>query len=333
MFTPRPSDYCNLPHEEKPRLLVVIDTEEEFNWNGDFSRDQTSVQAMRGIGRVQGLFDEYGIIPVYVIDFPVASQPEGYQPLAEIHADSRCLIGSHLHPWVNPPYEEIINRHNSFAGNLPMTLEKTKLLVLTECIEEHFGKRPTIYKAGRYGIGPHTESILEELGYEVDLSVCPQMDYSAEHGPDYSAHTAWPFWFGKNKQLLEIPLTVGYTGFLKHFGPVFHPATTNRASTLFRVPGILARLNILNKSWLSPEGYTTTEHLHLTRTLYDAGLRVFSMAFHSPSVEPGHTPYVQSKPDLDEFLGRLRRFFDFFFGELQGVASTPFTLRQELLNT
>jgi len=310
---------------------VVIDTEEEFDWSQEFAREHTSVQAMQWINRVQVIFDEYGIVPVYVIDFPVASQPNGYKPLAEIHNDQRCIIGSHLHPWVNPPFEEVVNRRNSFAGNLPMTLEKTKLLVLTECIEEHFGRRPTIYKAGRYGVGPNTTAILEELGYEIDLSVCPHMDYAHEEGPDYSAHTSWPFRFGKDKRLLEIPLTVGYTGLFRHLGPAIHPVVTNSLFTSLRIPGVLAHLNLLNKSWLSPEGYTTTEHQQLVRTLYHGGLRVFSMAFHSPSVEPGHTPYVRSQADLDEFLGKIRCFFDFFFGELQGVASTPFRLKQELL--
>lgn len=332
MFTVAQSDYCNIPLYEKPRLLVVIDTEEEFNWDRDFARENTSVQSMKWIGRVQAIFDEYGITPVYVVDFPVASQADGYKPLAEIHEDRRCVIGAHLHPWVNPPYEETVNRTNSFAGNLSMTLEKTKLLALTECIEEHFGRRPTIYKAGRYGVGPNTTTILEELGYEIDLSVCPHMDYSAEKGPDYSANSSWPFWFGKGKQLLELPLTVGYTGWLRHLGPALHPLATNSFFTALRLPGILARLNVLNKSWLSPEGYSTTEHQQLAQTLYNAGLRVFSFAFHSPSVEPGHTPYVQSKADLDDFLGRLRQFFDFFFGELQGVPSTPLQLKQELLN-
>jgi len=214
-----------------------------------------------------------------------------------------------------------------------MTLEKTKLLILTECIEAHFGRRPTIYKAGRYGVGPNTTTILEELGYEIDLSVCPHMNYASEDGPDYSANTSWPFWFGKEKQLLELPLTVGFTGWLRHLGPVLHPVATTPLLTSLRIPGILARLNILNKSWLSPEGYSSTEHQQVTRTLYNAGLRVFSMAFHSPSVEPGHTPYVRSKGDLDDFLGSLRRFFDFFFGEMQGVASTPLILKQELLKT
>ena len=51
--------------------------------------------------------------------------------------------------------------------------------------------------------------------------------------------------------------------------------------------GVLARLGLLNKVWLSPEGYLTSEHIKLVRTLHHDGARIFSFAFHSPSVEPG----------------------------------------------
>ena len=208
MVNPQPSDYCRISPEERARLIVVIDTEEEFDWSRDFSRDNISVRSMQWIGRIQDIFDEYGITPVYVIDYPVASQPDGYQPLVEIQASGRCLVGAHLHPWVNPPFEEPVNRFNSFAGNLSPTLEKAKLQVLSDCIRENFKIRPNVYKAGRYRIGLHTAEILEDLEYEVDRSVCPYMDYSSEDGPDYTSSTAWSFLFGRKRRLLELPLTV-----------------------------------------------------------------------------------------------------------------------------
>jgi hypothetical protein len=58
-------------------------------------------------------------------------------------------------------------------------------------------------------------------------------------------------------------------------------------------------------------------------------VRVFSFAFHSPSVEPGHTPYVTSQKDLDNFLRRCEQFFDFFFGKLGGCPTTPIELKHE----
>ena len=197
MLNPQPQSYCHIDAAWPAQLVVVIDTEEEFDWASDFSRSNTDVGAMRWIHRVQDIFDAYHIIPVYVVDYPVASQPTGYRPLQELHASGRALIGAHLHPWVNPPYTEPVNRRNSFPGNLPLALEAAKLQALSDCIGEHFGSRPVIYKAGRYGVGPHTAAILEEQGYEVDVSLCPHMDYAAEGGPEFSAQhylalLVWP---------------------------------------------------------------------------------------------------------------------------------------------
>ncbi len=328
MIYPGEADYCGLPESSPPRLIVVIDTEEEFDWSTEFSRSNVSVKSMRSIGRVQRIFDRYHITPVYVVDYPVVADPDGYRPLQEIHADGRCLIGAHLHPWVNPPLEEAVSRRNSFPGNLPKELEASKLRVLSERIGDRFGVKPTIYKAGRYGVGPHTADTLMEQGFEVDLSVCPFMDYSQEGGPNFMGNSCRPYWISRDR-LLELPLTVGFAGLLRRWGRVLHQAASAPIIRTFRGIGILARLGLLNKVWLSPEGYEAAEHRQLTRALYSDGLRIFSFAFHSPSVEAGHTPYVRSKADLDTFLSRCEAFFDFFFGALDGRPGTPLELKRE----
>jgi hypothetical protein len=330
MLNPQPQLYCRSDPADKARLVVVIDTEEEFDWSSPFSRSNTSVQAMRWIHRAQDIFDAYHITPVYVIDYAVASQAEGYRPLQEIQASGRALIGAHLHPWVNPPFTEPVNHRNSFPGNLPRAVESAKLQVLGDCIGEHFGSRPVIYKAGRYGVGPNTASILEEQGYEVDVSLCPHMDYSAEAGPNFTRSTVWPYWFGTQRALLELPLTIGFTGLLRHWGTALHGLASQTPLNRLHAVGVLARLGLLNKVWLSPEGYLTAEHITLVRTLHRAGVRIFSFAFHSPSVEPGHTPYVRSQHDLETFLACCRRFFEFFMGELGGQPSTPLELKEQL---
>lgn len=329
MLHPSPEDYCNLPCSSPPHLVVVIDTEEEFDWSRGYSRSNTAVTAMRHIGRAQTLFDEYKIKPVYVIDYPVASQEEGYRPLQDIHADGRCVIGAHLHPWVNPPFDEPLLKRNSFPGNLPRALEAKKLQVLGERIGERFGHAPVLYKAGRYGIGPHTASILEEQGYQIDLSVCPCMDYSGEGGPDFTSYSAWPYWFGRG--LLELPLTVGYTGRFRRWGKMCRHLLTSERSIRWRIPGALARLNLLEKVWLSPEGYVSSELISLLRALMSDGLRVFTFAFHSPSLAPGHTPYVRSRRDVEEFLTRCRSLFDFFMGECGGRPTTPMEVKSMLV--
>jgi hypothetical protein len=202
--------------------------------------------------------------------------------------------------------------------------------MLSDAIAERFGSRPTVYKAGRYGVGPHTAAILEEQGFEIDMSVCPYMNYSIEGGPDFTDMSAWPYWFGR-RPLLELPLTVGFTGAFRIGGAKFYDAATTSLMRRLHAPGILARLGLFNKVWLSPEGYLFSETTHLVRTLIADQLRVFSFAFHSPSLACGNTPYVRSQRDLDDFLAHCRRFFDFFFGELGGVSSTPAAVRNDLI--
>jgi hypothetical protein len=326
LLKPYPEDICRVAPTERPRLVVVIDTEEEFDWHTGFSRENTAVRTVRQIHLVQDLLDEFHVTPVYVVDYPVASQPDGYRPLQKIHCDNRCLIGAHLHPWVNPPFQEPITRRMSYPGNLPPELEAEKLRLLGDEIEQQFGNRPVIYKAGRYGIGPATAATLEEQGYEIDLSVCPCVDYSSEGGPDFSDHTAHPYWFGDRRRLLELPLTVGFTGLLQRQSSGLHRIASHPSLALLHPVGVLARLNLARRVWLSPESHSATDQIRLIRILHADGLRFFSLAFHSSSLEPGHTPFVRTQRDLDGLLDRCRQFLDFFFGEFGGCASTPLEL-------
>lgn len=328
-----------LPPNLPPTLVLVIDTEEEFDWAGDFHRDATSVVAMRSAGRAQRVFDERGVAATWVVDYPVASQPAGYEPLLEPASSGRALIGAHLHPWVSPPFVETVDRRSSFAGNLPADLEREKLARLTERIEATFGRRPRVYKAGRYGFGPNTASILADLGYEVDLSSCPAFDFRAEAGPDYSRLGPEPFWIDADDgsdgtrgraRLLELPATGAFLGWLRPWGPRLLPLVEGGLWRTLRVPAVLSRLGALDRLHLSPEGYGRSDLRRLTRSLLSRGVRVVTLAFHSPSLEPGHTPYVRNEADLARFLDDLRSYLDFFLGDLGGRVSDPLELRRQL---
>jgi len=114
-------------------------------------------------------------------------------------------------------------------------------------------------------------------------------------------------------------------------GRPLHMMASARALQPLRAVGVLSKLGITNRVMLSPEGNTLDEMKALARTLYDRGLRTFSLTFHSPSVEPGHTPYVRTDADLREFLARLDGFCEFFFRELGGVPGRPQEFRASVL--
>jgi hypothetical protein len=314
---------------QRPTLLVVVDTEEEFDWNAPFSREATTVTAMRHIDRTQRLCDAAGLVPTYVIDYPVATQPEGFETISAWAQEGRCEIGAHLHPWVTPPYDEVVTGANSFTCNLAPALQRAKMRELCDAIRSNTECSPEVFKAGRYGIGPDALASFEELRLHVDASVNPRMNFTQAGGPDFTAIDSRPFWIDQARQMLEVPCTHGFTGWARGQGPWLRGLAESFSG--LRAPGILSRLGALDRVMLSPEGNTLDEMIALTRTLLADGLRVFSLTFHSPSVAPGHTPYVRSAADLTTFLARIERYFEFFFGELEGLPSTPERFRRDLL--
>ena len=323
-------ELIELPQATRPILAVVVHTEEEFDWAKPYDRHATGVTHMRRIDRAQEIFDSHGIVPNYVIDYPIASQDAAIGPLKSFADSGRAVIGAHLHPWVSPPYVEEVNVRNSYPCNLPRALEAEKLQRLTEQIERSFGRRPVTYLAGRYGFGAHTASILEELGYQVDISPAVPIDFSADGGPDYSGYSSHPYWFGERRKLLGLPGTGGYVGWLRGGGTALYRAATRHAMRRVGVAGACARLRLMERIRLSPEDYSEPEMRRLTRALLGDGIRVFVFSFHSPSVIPGGTPYVRSEADLERFLDKCRRYFAFFMKELGGVAMTPLEIRDTL---
>lgn len=306
-----------------PSLFVIVDTEEEFDWGAPLSRDSTGVTAMRHIDRLQRVFSERGIRPTYVVDFPVASQADGFGPLKAFADDSQARIGAHLHPWVNPPFRESVTPQNSFGCSLDAVLEAEKIGILRTAIAESFGRVPAVYKAGRYGFGPSTAAALETFGFSVDVSINPRMNYTSEGGPSFEDADTAPFFFGVRRKLLELPCSTDYTGTAGRFAPRLHRAISRPSLEATRIVGLLARLGVVNRIMLSPEGSTLDEMKALTTSLLRRGVRTFSLTMHSPSVEPGCTPYVSSQAQLGQFLDRVAAYCDFFLGELSGTPSTP----------
>ena len=322
-----------IPSSQRPVLVVVVDTEEEFDWNATFSRSATSVSALREIHRFQEVCDPFGIRPTYVVTYPVATQHEGVEPLKRFHSEGRAEIGVHLHPWVSPPFVETLCSHNSYPGNLDPELESEKLRVLTEAVARAFGTRPAVYKAGRYGIGPNSATALIKYGYTIDASPAPPMDFRADGGPDFSSHPVEPYWFGEAGRLLGLPSTGAYVGFAGSAAHRLYSWSTRGALGRCRLPAVLARLGAVDRLRLSPEGFTLDETIKLTRWLFRRGLRVFQFTLHSPSLMPKGTPYVSSVADRERLLDLCRSYFEWFLGGFGGSTMMPTQLRDHILKT
>jgi hypothetical protein len=304
-----------------PTLHVVIDTEAEFDWAKPFAANLTQVSAISAVYSAQAIFDRYGLRPVYLIDYPIADQAGSVAVLRPIVARGAAVIGAHLHPWTNPPHDGPIDRRLSFPGNLPAAAEAAKLDVLLAKIEQNFGERPAFYKAGRYGMGPNTARLIADRGALVDFSLMPETDLRREHGPDYRAVAAYPYRVA-DLDLLALPMTRAHVGPLSRKWEL-HGWLDTQAATLLRARALLVRSALLERLTLTPEGVDARLQVVLLKTLLRRGHRMFVLHFHSPSLAPGHTPYVRTPADQIEFLARIDTVCRWFFEELGGMPGRP----------
>lgn len=310
VLTPVPAigSQLHLPESFGQRFMIFADAEEEFDWSRPFSRENTSTTAIEGLLGATEWFNNAGAHPTYLVDYPVVNNRESAAILRALAAEQACEIGTQLHPWVSPPFDEVVSAHNSFTGNLPLQLQRAKLQALTEKITEATGIRPISYRAGRYGLGAQTMNLLTEAGYMLDVSVRARFDYSPVGGVNYENHPVWPW--RVNEQLVELPLSTAFTGMLRKSPGLFKARWFH---------GTLARTGLISRVPLTPEGVPLGDAISAIKALDEEGLRVFSLSFHTPSVVPGHTPYVRNEQELATFW----RWWDGVFNQFAKMGITP----------
>jgi hypothetical protein len=145
------------------------------------------------------------------------------------------------------------------------------------------------------------------------------VDWTNDHGPDFSDISPQPFKFSwqdiyrhaPDGPLVEIPVTVGY--YQSNF------ALCNRiAKLLTKKPmdrlvlhKILHKLNLLNRVWLSPDVADAKSMIRLARRMMANDYQFINFFFHTPALKRGLSPFVLTKDDEVKFLERIRDFLIF----------------------
>lgn len=287
------------------RVMLTVDTEEEFDWSGPFRRDGYGLEHVPRIARFQSFCEEIGAHPVYLVDWPIVQNDEAVEIISDAVRRGTADVGAQLHAWVTPPFDEEITTSNSFAGNLPQELETAKFTSLCDAIADRFGTAPKSYRAGRYGVGKNTAKMLKEAGLKIDTSVRSLFDYSQQGGPDFTHHPLAPYWLDSEHSVLELPLTSIYWGVLRELGKQIH-RMQRHIPTFFAG---FSRLNLLERIALTPEGVNTEEALRGIDIALDEGLPLLNLSFHSPSLAPGHTPYSETEADVERLYDWMREIY------------------------
>lgn len=293
---------------ERPLFLLTVDTEEEWDWQGQFPIPPFSTRNIDQIPEFQAVCKTLGVRPTYFVDYAVATNTDNSSLLKHYLDLGECDIGAHLHPWCTPPIVEEINEHNSHAVNLPLLLFQKKIVALTDALIKAFGCHPYSYRAGRWGVNCDHLRTLADSGYRIDSSVRPfysDTSFSYQNAPT-SAY--WPSFNNvlhqdpDQKTLLEIPTSSGYNRTPFEILDALHSKLSTPPLNKLRLIGMLWRLGIVRKITVTPEGYDATDICRCIDAGIARGNRVINMFLHSSDLLPGCTPYVQSTQDKQRFL-------------------------------
>lgn len=298
-------------------LIITIDTEED-NW-GCYTPGGHTVENIERIPELQDFFNHFQVKPTYMVDYPVVADARSSSILKTVFEKGNCEIGTHCHPWNTPPFEEATNERNSMLCNLPAELQYQKISFLHDAIRQLFGINPISFRSGRWGYGPEVARHISQLGYKVDSSITPYMDWTLAHGPDFSNVSPRPFRFSYDDlyrhrpdgPLLEVPATIGYHQSNFDMCNQISKLLTQNPWDRLVLHKILHRLNLLNRAWLSPEIADAKSMIKLTRRMLVEGYQFINLFFHSPTLIPGLSPFVRTKEDEAKFHRQLRDFLVF----------------------
>jgi hypothetical protein len=299
--------------------MVTIDTEED-DW-GTYHPFGASVENIARLRELKPLWDRYGVRPTYLVNHPPMADRKSARILADLAADGTGEFGVHCHPWNSPPLTETDGPPITMMNRLSEEENHAKLLHLTDCFSEMFCVRPRSFRAGRWGLGASVSRALLRLGYDVDSSVSPFVDWSPEGGPDYSRSGQVPYFINPSDPLspardgamVEVPTSVGFLWGPQGLAASVREALENSPAARMKIVGLLDLMGPLAKRWLSPETSTLREMIRLSRALVHSGVRVLDFTFHSPSLLPGATPFVPGEPEKARLLGRIQAFLDYCY--------------------
>ncbi len=299
------------------KLFITIDTEED-SWD-NFNSLKNPVENIKYLVDLQKLFDRYGAIPTYLINYPVASNKDACRIFQNILAKGSCEIGTHCHPWNTPPFEEEVNNHNSWMCNLSYGLLKKKMEILHETIVNSYHVTPLCFRAGRYAFDTNVARVISTLGYQIDTSLTPFIDWSGSGGRDFSESSTYAYRFYPENifieqiegNLVEIPITIGFLQNNMRLCSSLRKRILGSYLSRLHLLGVFEKMGIMNFRWLSPEVSSGADMIRLAERFIQKGHRYLTMSFHSTSLLPGKSPFVRDKQQLEIFLNRIERFLNF----------------------
>ncbi len=299
--------------ESGMKFVITVDTEGDNQWK---EGNIVSLSNIKSLPRFQELCEKYNFIPTYLITDEVATDSFSIDLLSNWQDLKKAEVGSHLHPWTSPSLVDRLKGEHVFPSELTREEFKKALTDLTDSIESGFKIKPTSYRAGRWGFNNMQIKVLEELGYIVDCSVSPKIDWrntvgkkNSNGGPDFRGLKTRPYYFSDSK-VLEVPITILYTGLFSKVEGYMEKLFSKMDDGFLK--RVFNRL-FFQMKWtrVFPES-SVSDWKKILKTAQKNNLPVIEFMIHSSELSSGTSPYTKTPESVERVYRELENMFRIF---------------------
>lgn len=303
-------------------FLVTIDTEcdKRHDWSIRYPFEFRNI--MEAVPeRLQPLFNKYGVKPTYLLSPEIIANQACVKVLKGL--EGVYELGTHLHGEYIEPHSNWFAPHtDEFQADYTYEIEHEKLKNLTKLFQDTFGYTPASFRAGRFGLGPHTLRILQQLGYKVDSSIYPfSIIQTIKHNFNYYYFPVKAYYpdladyshTSVERTILHVPLTVHNRLFQRlprSLGKVLSQSSLT-TGILKKIAGrSTVKTFSLRPSTNSFDQMKKVVLAHIN--LHNEDEPVFlNMMFHSNELVEGCSPYPQTQDEVQALLDRIGELLTF----------------------
>ncbi len=310
----------------KPAFLITIDTEGDNLWANP---RRICTENTHYLPRFQELCEKFNFKPTWLTNYEMVEDAAYVEFATDVISRKQGEVGMHLHAWNSPPEYRLTDddlRYQPYLIEYPDHILREKVCFMTSLLEDKFQVKMQSHRAGRWAFDARYARILQELGYLVDCSVTPGVNWQftrgapqGKGGTDYRDFPKQAYFMDLmaisrpgNSSLLQVPMS-----------------TCNKYSPLVSilkqgVDKIRGRQRSPAVLWLRPNRDNVAAMKKVVESQLQAGNDYVEFMLHSSEFMPGGSPTFKDKVSIEKLYDDLQQLFSWLSERTQGMTLSEY---------
>lgn len=313
----------------KPAFLITIDTEGDNLWQ---NHDKITTRNATFLPRFQSLCERYNFKPTWLTNYEMAIDPVYVEFAKDVISRDTGEVGMHLHAWNSPPLYDLTGddwRHKPYLIEYPQESIRQKTEYMTRLLEDTFQRKMVSHRAGRWAFNADYASLLVELGYQVDCSVTPKVDWrrslgnpQGQGGSNYFDFPQHAYYLDLSdiakpgdSSLLEVPMST----------QLRHSAIVN--SFKRGIKKIRGKEYQPSVNWLRPSGGNLDRMKSVVNEALSRGSDYVEFMLHSSEFMPAGSPTFKNEEQIEILYRDLEQLFSWLEARTTGMTLAEYYVR------